>query len=46
MSGYEDQVSIKMVVESMIKNKYIDLMLLLTISLAFITLLIISASSA
>ena len=46
MSGYEDQMSMKMVVESMIKNKYIDLILLFTISLAFITLLIISATSA
>jgi hypothetical protein len=45
VSCYEDQMSIKTVVESMIENRYIDLILLLTISLAFITLLIISASS-
>jgi hypothetical protein len=46
VSCYEDKMNIKTVVESMIKNRYIDLILLLTISLAFITLLIISASSA
>jgi len=46
MEEYEDQWAMKGFLDSTLKNKYIDLILLCIVTLAFLMLIIVSATSA
>jgi len=46
MAEFEDQRAMKGFLDSTIENKYIDLILLCMVSLVFLMLIIVSATSA